>query len=250
MTINIYVNNNNNVETYIANIDLEKLKQLESRIDISFGKGEPKTYRGSYLKSEENKKVELLSQKQVGVGSSWACPVCCSMPHEVPVYKFRYYAYEPHELSKICKYFLEHNYENSQITISKGLKSLLSFKATNKKERKYFYEILSCFQFIKYTPDEIVESTINLNDKISIITKLKQIFVKATNLEQTILIPKSYLDLVNKELRFLETMDKKINYLSQFKFYEFTEQGRKEYPQKTLLSLPEKYQFEKHFSTN
>lgn len=240
MITSIYVNNNNNVETYIANIDLEKLKQLEQRIDISFGKGEPKTYRGRYLKVQGNKKVEILSQKQVGWGLG-ACDYFYNQ-NKVPVYLFRFYAYDQHELSKACEYFIKHNNENSQITISQGLKELLSFKPTNKKERKYFYEILSCFNFQKYELDTLVESDIDLDSKKNILSKLKEILIRTKDNEEKHFLPQSYIDIINKQIVQKEYFSS----LRKYRTIHYSDDYKNQIKQKRLFSLPEKTQFEKH----
>lgn len=240
MVSHIYVNNDNNVETYIAQIDIEKLKQLQKRIDIWHGKGEVQEQRGRYLKDQGNKKVEILSQKQVGWGSG-SCDYF-GYSSKRTVYIFRYYAYDQHELSKICEYFINHENREYQIEFSRYIKRLLIFKPTDKKERKYFYEVLSSFDFTKYTTDEIIESDINLNDKISLLTKLKQLFTKTTELEESHFLPKSYIDIINEKIRAKEYISSQHRYQT----VKYSEKYKNHIKKKNLFALPNIDQFEKH----
>lgn len=241
MTTNIYVNNNNSVETYLLNINLEKLKDLQKRIDNWHGKGEVKVQRGRYLKDQGNQKVEILSQKQVG----WGLGRCDYFYNQskVPVYIFRYKAYKPHFLSNICESFLSNK---DTLNFSFYLKELLSYKPTDKKERKYYYEILSCFLFQKYELETLIESDIDLSNKKSILTKLKEIIVKSKEKEEKHFLPQSYINIINNQIALKE-------YFSSSKRYRtirYSADYKNQIKKKKLLSLPKKSQFEKHFSTN
>ena len=240
MLINIYVNNNYNVETYIANIDIEKLKQIKNKIDFFHGKGDIKEYKGNRLINCENKHIEIISQKQVALEENYNNHL--GYANLIPIYEFKFYEYQPHELSVICKYFIENEKKAHPLGISECIKSLLLFESKNNIEQQYFNQILKCITLKRYTADEIVKSDINLKDKISLLTKIKELFNKTKEIEEQHFLPKSYVVLIDEYIKYKE-------YLHSQEIYQTVEYSKKQkndIKKTKIMSLADKVFLEKN----
>lgn len=187
----IYVNNNNNVETYLVNIDMKKIFHLKKLIDEWNGKGELIIKKCGYLPTNSNVKREIVSKKQIDFDKKF------------PKYEYKYYEYTPHTLSLLCEKIIKINLKNLPLEFSSYLRRILEFECDNEVEERYLCDILTCFSFKKINTYDIVKSNIDLSKKISLLNKIKYLL---TNIEipKSEFLPQSYINLIEERLNYRE----------------------------------------------
>lgn len=233
----IYVNNNNNVETYLVNIDIEKIKSINTSIDDWTDKGELIVETGQYLEPSFSIKREIISQKQIGfTKDKWVIH-----RNNHPVYEFKYYEYPPHPLSLLCENFFKIENKKLPLECSSYLRKIIDYIPTNYDEEKYLSDIISCFQLTKIDTEELAKSDIDLTKKISLLNKIKFLLTNK-ELPKSEFLPKSYIDLIESRLNEREIIVSNSNFCS----IRYTEEQRNNRKIRALNSLPKNEDLKKY----
>jgi len=170
----IFVNRNNIVDTYQVNIDINKVKRIQRLIDNYNGKGKKiettcgvDFFVGNF--DFLDKKVEIISQKLVGSGQHF--DYCCAEVDEVNIYKYKYYAYKQHKLSKLCDRLLE---STESLNLSYCINDILNYQCETGVEQQFLNKLIACIKFKKID---------NINFLIKIKNLVKNLGSNNDNLE-------------------------------------------------------------------
>ena len=232
MQMNIFVNNNNNVETYLVDINIEKLKELQKAIILSTEKGDIKKNIAKHLRIPNGDILEIISKRKVVFIRKSLKKY--NFKQYTSDYLFEYYLYKPHFLSIICDVFVKNN-ETTPINYSFYIRKLLEYKPINDQDEIFLNDLISCFSFNKYTDEQIVESNIDLSKKKNILDKLKALLFKQRNVEKFFL-PKEYIDIIDEKIRLKEYISSQ----KRFRTIRYSEEYKNQIKKKNLYSLPKK----------
>ena len=83
----IYVNDENVVECYEVDIDMDKYLSIIREIDSYFGKGDMKTSIGSSISFMNGKKLDVVGKREISPG----------------LFEFQYYEFIPSSLSRVLQ---------------------------------------------------------------------------------------------------------------------------------------------------
>ncbi len=145
----IFVNRNNIVDTYQIDVDTHKINNIQKSIDNYSGKGEKKetTCGPDFFVGNSDffdKKVEILSSKYVGKGQHF--DYCCAEVDKVDIYKYKYYAYNQHKLSKLCERLLK---STDSFNLSYCINDILNYKCETGIEQHFLKKIIDSIKFKK-----------------------------------------------------------------------------------------------------
>lgn len=131
----IFVKNDNKIDTYIINIDESEIRKIETDIDSYNGKGEILTKKTDVLSYAEDfsligKKIEIISKEFAGKGHR--IHYCCGDIDNINLYNYKYYAYIPHQLSKLCTNILD---STSTLELSSHIKEVLDHHSKDDTEK-------------------------------------------------------------------------------------------------------------------
>lgn len=161
----IYVKNGIAIENYTANINADKIKKVQAKIDDHYGKGELLEQTTFCLNpmndfSLYGKKIEVVSK--IYAGETTLISICCGEYDETTtsLYYYKYYAYEQGDLSLICDKILK---ARNAIDLSVAIKHLLTFSSKIEYENDLAEELKSCIEFKKISVNEQLHSLAFIN---------------------------------------------------------------------------------------
>lgn len=161
------INDNN-----IISIDEKNFNKIINQIDTWHGKGEIQEYIGTYLhildyrNANLDYKIEIISKEKANV-----IPEACveynkiykkyNIKQPVEIYKYYFYKYLPHPLSKLASAILHDKDKKNQNIY---LKHLVTWKSKNQEEMNFVRELISC---ITITSSKTINN-VKVTPKISI----------------------------------------------------------------------------------
>lgn len=161
------INDNNNIS-----IDEDKFNQIINQIDTWHGKGEMQEYIGTYLHildyRNENLdyKIEIVSKEKVNVipeaeyNKIYKIYKKCNIKQPIQIYKYCFYKYLPHPLSKLASTILRDKDKKNQNIY---LKYLAAWKSKNQEEMNFVKELISCVTISSTKKINNVKTTNNIS---------------------------------------------------------------------------------------
>lgn len=235
MDMNVFATSRDVVDTYFARIDEKKLKKVQAEIDEWNGRGELKEKRAAGLfPSEPFAKLEIVSKKPDGRGEIFY--YCCPAIETVDMYKYKYYEFRPHQLSKMCDQLVK-NYE--PIELSRHIAAILNWETDDEKEKQFISEILNTITFQKLSVDDIVQSDLSPEYKKNLLQRIIDAVKNIPPKKQIIASSKTYEEEVDKHIQSMEWINTGF-YGRELKGQEFkyTPEQRVAVKKKIFNSLP------------
>lgn len=231
----MFVNNGSNVDAYEVIVDTSKIKRIQKCIDNYYGKGEKLEKQTNSLDlicghDFTGKKVEIISKKFLGkehiVDNRYP-----RYEGYVKIYKYKYYSYKQHELSRLCDRLLDFN---GTVDLSCNIKNIFGYKCQTSEEYNFLKDIITAIKIRKIDKKTFLirlkniingissqnqNIEINFDNEINNIMNRAQRFNKTlyhTDLNEDIYKRNLSLGLTTKNkilmlLPTIETMDEKLN---------------------------------------
>ena len=236
MDSEIYVNNNEIIETYCVSINESKLLSVQADIDKFYGKGQLKQMesdRFTFNSHNSNKKIEIVSKTYVGPGTIFDS----SYPEviDVSIYLYEYYAYCQSELSKICDLLVK---SYGKLDLSRYIKFLCEYEPRGYDEELFIKRIFDCIKMKKIDCGELVKSDISLTKKENVLKRIVKAIKKEGQKPFIVVAPLSYEVEVEKQIKRLEENESK----EKLKTIEYGIEKRNEVKRNVLDSLPKETQ--------
>lgn len=234
MDSEIYVNNNDVVETYFIKINESRIKNIRAKIDITYGKGKLKTVTtDSYTFSTLNfgKKVEIVSENYVGVGQM----LDSSYPQafDVKQYEYKYYAFYPSELSCICDEILN---AYGKIDLSKSIKRLFEYEPYISDEVVFLEELYGCVKLERIDCEDLIKSDLTEEKKEGIFKRIIRAIKNEKQKSFVIICPRCYEDDVNNKVSSIEKEDGSVSGYDNYKKVKIKKEIFNSLPKKTIVS--------------
>ena len=150
----IYVNDENVVECYEVDIDMDKYLGIIREIDSYFGKGDMKTSIGSNICFMNGKKLDVVGKKEISPG----------------LFEFQYYEFIPSSLSRTASDVI--NYSDNIFDFSRSLRNLFDFRSYGEIDNEYINRLRSCFSFEKVVSSDFVSQDLSYKDKLNYLKRL------------------------------------------------------------------------------
>ena len=150
----IYVNDENVVETYKVDIDMDKYLSIIREIDSYFGKGDMKTSIGSSISFMNGKKLDVVGKREISPG----------------LFEFQYYEFIPSSLSRTASDVI--NYSDNIFNFSRSLRNLFDFRSYGEIDNEYINRLRSCFSFEKVVSSDFVSQDLSYKDKLNYLKRL------------------------------------------------------------------------------
>ena len=150
----IYVNDENVVETYKVDIDMDKYLSIIREIDSYFGKGDMKTSIGSSISFMNGKKLDVVGKREISPG----------------LFEFQYYEFIPSSLSRTASDVI--NYSDNIFDFSRSLRNLFDFRSYGEIDNEYINRLRSCFSFEKVVSSDFVSQDLSYKDKLNYLKRL------------------------------------------------------------------------------
>lgn len=232
----IFVNNNNLIETYLLNINKNKIIKIKKIIDNYFGKGKLLEKTTDVFSINEDptlrgKKIEIISHTHVGKGKI----LSETEPNEKYLYNFKFYAYNPHQLSQLCEEIIKCS---DSINLSYLINSLLNYSTETEFEKNIKTALLGTLEFQKITLEDILKYNITLKEKSNMLSIFKQILLQIKENDDKALLSITFEDEVNAKIKDLEMYNQGYRITNNSKLETFTEDEKKEIKTKIISSLP------------
>ena len=149
MDSNIYINNNDVVETYFVSFKEFKIRDIQDKINEWSGRGtlfRENKVSLNYFNSAifYGKKVEIVYRKKVSTELSYDSG--CDDVDETDFYFVEYYVYKQCELSKLCDELLN---SCTSIELSKTIKNILERFGYSEEEDFFIRALMSVIKFKK-----------------------------------------------------------------------------------------------------
>lgn len=137
----------NVLKNYSIKFNEGNIKTIETNIDSYYGLGELKeeirtNFDLFYDPSLSTQKIKIVSKEFLKTEEEWLNDDV--ILHDVNLYKYKYYAYEPHPLSLICSNIKE---INDRLELSATIKDLFDYTCCNQKDKDFFQSIISEIEF-------------------------------------------------------------------------------------------------------
>ena len=150
----IYVNDENVVECYEVDIDMDKYLSIIREIDSYFGKGDMKTSIGSSISFMNGKKLDVVGKREISPG----------------LFEFQYYEFIPSSLSRTASDVI--NYSDNIFDFSRSLRNLFDFRSYGEIDNEYINRLRSCFSFEKVVSSDFVSQDLSYKDKLNYLKRL------------------------------------------------------------------------------
>lgn len=150
----IYVNDENVVECYEVDIDMDKYLSIIREIDSYFGKGDMKTSIGCNICFMNGKKIDVVGKREISPG----------------LFEFQYYEFIPSSLSRTASDVI--NYSDNIFDFSRSLRNLFDFRSYGEIDNEYINRLRSCFSFEKVVSSDFVSQDLSYKDKLNYLKRL------------------------------------------------------------------------------
>ena len=160
----IYVNDENVVECYKVDIDIEKYNSIVREIDKYYGRGELKTIIGNSISPMNGKKLDVVGKREISPG----------------LFEFKYYEFIPCSLSRTASDVI--NYGNNVFDFSRSLRNLFDFRGYGEIDDLYISRLKSCFTFEKILSGSFITEDLSYKDKLNY---LKRFLEKINQVKKT-----------------------------------------------------------------
>jgi len=241
MDSNVYINNNDVIETYFVRVNESEVKNIQSKIDSFYGKGTLIIKKGvtPYILNDPEyfgKKIQIIFKKKVGRGKSF--DYCCPSVDEVDLFDIEFYAYRQCALSKICDILLN---GSDRLELSRCLKKLLQYKSERAEDRVFVDALIKSIKFEKIDCGELIKSDISVEQKKNIFHKIIKVIRNKSDEPLILSSTINYEKDVEKEIRTRECY---VHALGQHDDnFKYDEEDRKKIKKSILDSLPTKSEF-------
>lgn len=144
----ILVKENSNIfKNYSIEFNEGNIKTIETNIDSYYGLGEIKedirtNFDLFYDPSLSTQKIKIVSKEFLKTEKEWQNGDV--ILRDVNLYRYKYYAYEPHPLSIVCSNIKE---INDKLKLSATIKDLFDYDCCNQMEKDFFKSIISEIEF-------------------------------------------------------------------------------------------------------
>lgn len=168
----IFVNNGTTVDVYQVILDKMKIKKIQKSIDNYYGRGKKISKETNSLnlicdRDFLGNKVDIISKKYIGkkhiVDNRYP-----SYDGYINVYKYKYYAYHQHELSRLCDSLLN---SNGTVSLSYNMKEIFDYKYKDNVDCKFLSDIIKTIKLTKINKKTFLIKLRNIINKINIKNK-------------------------------------------------------------------------------
>lgn len=235
MDSEFYVNNDDIIETYYINIDENKLKEAQLKVDEIYGMGPlKKAVKNDFSFNVEisDKRVLIVSKKFIEKGQIF--DESCEQFIDVDVYEYQYYSFFQSVLSEICDQLLNFY---GKIDLSFVIKKLLNYELTNEKDMEAIKLIMDCIQIEKVNYDKIIKSDLSEDKKEKLLKRIIKAIRNEKDKPLIIVHSEDYDKAVETEL-FRRRKNGS-------RFVDYSEEEKKEIKRKILKELPNKDEFKR-----
>ena len=187
-----FINNNDKIENYIVSYDEKLLSTIQNEIDKWDNNGEIihiKCDEETIESMKKTRKMDILSMEH-------ACNIN-SVNGPVKIYNYQYYIHNQCQLSLLCDYFIK--YSNSPLEFSKCLGELYSWDSSSKKEQEFVNLIRGIFKFKKNDFISTVKSDISVEEKKSLLKRIKNSILKQDNNIREIISSETFANAIEED---------------------------------------------------
>jgi len=234
----IFVMSDNNVDTYSVNIDEQKIRNIQSSIDIYNGKGDILEGTGGVDFFSTfcfiDKKVEVVSSNYVRTVQT--CDYCCGEVSDIDVYNYKYYAYKQHRLSTLCDELLK---TFNSLDLSYIIRELLEYKPETELEQIFLNQLIRAIRLEKVSINDVIELDLTPVEKSTFLTRIRGALRKNDCEHLIITCPTQFEDTVNQRISDIETINEAF-YSRELcgQPFQYTDQEKICIKRKVLSSIP------------
>lgn len=236
MIMNVFAKKGDIVEPYSVIIDEKLIKNIQSKIDTWNGKGNIKEVTAASLLEYcyLGKKIEIISKKYVGQGEIFY--YCCPSVETVDMYKYKFYEYTQHPLSKLCDNILN---DYQPLDLSEHIGKLINWTTEDDEEIAFVKQLLSAFKFEKLNINDIVKSDLTLEEKRTLLQRIRYAIKNYIPPRQILVASKDYEEEVEKRIHDMESFNSGFfGRQLKGKDFKYTLEEKKNIERKILSKLP------------